>query len=184
MFKIFLIFLFLSISLIAKSQQTKPAPYPSFIPKGYTLLDSASGDLNRDAYKDMVLILKNDAEQVNSDTTRPLLLLAGGADGLYKLHEQNDNVVLCAGCGGVFGDPYRGITIRHGYFSIEHYGGSGWRWTRIITFKFDTTAKRFKLHRDAGVSFHTSNPNKQKEMMYRKQDFGKVFFTQFSNDYW
>ncbi len=168
----------------AAQSQTKAVPYTSFIPKGYTLLDSATGNLNKDAHKDMVLILRNNAEKINSDTTRPLLLLAGKGNGLFTLMERNDHVVLCAGCGGVFGDPYRGITVKNGYFSIEHYGGSGWRWTRIITFKWDTATERFKLHRDAGVSFHTSDPNKQEEMTYRKQDFGKIFFNEFNNEYW
>lgn len=175
----------LILSISAQSQSSKPAPYPSFIPKGFTLLDSAYGDLNKDAYKDMVLILRNDAEQNNADTTRPLLLLAGTANGLYNLMERNDHVVLCAGCGGVMGDPYQGITIKGGYFSIEHYGGSSWRWTRIITFKYDSTTKKFKLHRDAGVSFHASEPDKQKETVHNKKDFGKLFFSQFNqNDIW
>lgn len=176
-------FCLLLFSISAQSQ-TKWAPYPSFIPKGYSVLDSASGYLNKDAYKDLVLILKINNEDDNKDTTRPLLLLAGRADGLYMQLEKNNNVVLCAGCGGVLGDPYTGITIKNGFFSIEHYGGSNWRWSRIITFKYDTATKKFKLHRDAGVSFHTSQPNKQKTEVYNKEQYGKLLFTDYKNDNW
>ena len=154
----------------------------SFIPVGYSILDSASGNLNKDEYTDLVLILKFNNEDIIEDTARPLLLLAGGQKGWYKLLAKNDSVVLCKDCGGAFGDPYQGITIKNGYFSIEHYGGSSWRWTRIITFKFNAITKQFILHRDAGVSFHTADVDKTTDVILNKNDFGKLPFSKFSND--
>jgi len=151
-----------------------------FIPPQFTILDSASGDLNKDGIKDMVLILKNNYETQNTDTTRPLLLLLGNKSGKYQLLARNDNVVLCMGCGGVFGDPYQGISIKNGYFSIEHYGGSSWRWTRIITFRFNAKTNQFILHRDAGLSWHASDPNQTTEKFFNKKNFGKLPFNQFS----
>jgi hypothetical protein len=150
------------------------------VPDGFTILDSASGDINRDGKKDWVIILKNDYEEVNADTVRPLLLLLGSENGRYKLAERNDSVVLCKGCGGVFGDPYAGITVKNNFFSIEHYGGSSWRWTRIITFKYDIKTKQFVLHRDAGVSYHSSDPGKTTQNIHNKEDFGKMLFSKFS----
>ncbi len=157
-------------------------PLSTFIPQGFTILDTTSGDLNKDGNKDMVLILKNAHEDDNTDTSRPLLLLAGNKDGQYKLIARNDHVVLCKGCGGIFGDPYEGLSIKNGFFSIEHYGGSNWRWTRIITFRFDKIKNQFILHRDAGDSFHTSNPNKTTEQLYNKQDFGRLLFTRYTSE--
>jgi hypothetical protein len=81
----------------------------------------------------------------------------------------------------VFGEPFEGITIKNGYFSIEHYGGSNWRWTRIITFKYDSTLKTFLLHRDAGVSYHTSVPGKQETVLHNRIDFGKLKFVDYNN---
>lgn len=164
-------------------EQTSLGQYKSLkqiIPTNFTILDSTSGDLNKDGIKDLVLILKNNYEKFNSDTTRPLLLLQGNKIGQYKLIARNDSVVLCMGCGGVFGDPYQGITIKRGFFSIEHFGGSSWRWTRIITFKFDTKSKRFYLHRDAGQSWHTSDPNKTTKNIYNKTDFDNLPFYKYS----
>lgn len=151
-----------------------------FIPVDFTILDSASGDINKDGIKDLVVILRNKYENFNTDTTRPLLLLEGNTKGQYKLIVRNDSVVLCMGCGGVHGDPYQGITIKNGYFSIEHFGGSGWRWTRIITFKFEIKTKQFILHRDAGQSWHISDPNKTTENLFNKEDFDKLTFERFS----
>ena len=52
-----------------------------FIPSEFTILDSASGDLNKDGINDLVLILRNNYEMLNSDTTRSLLLLQGNKVG-------------------------------------------------------------------------------------------------------
>lgn len=156
-------------------------PLKSLIPINFTILDSASGNLNNDRFKDLILILKYCNKNENADTIRPLLLLEGNNQGLYKIIARNDSVVLCKSCGGVFGDPYEGISIKKGVFSIEHRGGSRWRWTRIITFKFDKTSNQFMLYRDAGVSYDSSNPDKKPEdQLYNKNDFGRLQFSKYS----
>jgi hypothetical protein len=156
-------------------------PIKQFIPPQFTILDSASGDLNKDGIKDLVLILKDTLmEKFNSDMIRPLMLLQGNKEGLFTLLGRNDSIVLCFGCGGVFGDPYQGITIRNGYFSIEHFGGSSWRWTRIITFRYVKKVKGFYLHRDAGQSWQTFDLDKTTENLYNKTDFGRLLFDKYS----
>lgn len=177
-------YLFIVIAILSFNKQlsAQSSSLQSFIPAGYSILDSAAGDFNKDRLKDYILILKVNEEENDADTTRPLLLLMGMADNQYQLAARNDSVVLCKGCGGVFGDPYAGITIKNNFFSIEHYGGSNWRWTRIITFRYDANTKQFILHRDAGESFHTSDPDKKKLDIHNKEDFGKLFFTEYSYD--
>lgn len=156
----------------------------AFIPKQYSLLDSASGDLNLDAYPDLVLILKKDGEDFSSDVIdhpekRPLLFLLGQADGSLKLAARNDNSVYCYDCGGIYGDPYSKIVIKNGYCSIEHYGGSNWRWTRIITYKFDKPSGKWFLHKDGGETYHISFPDEKEEHLRTKKDFGTVPFEHF-----
>jgi hypothetical protein len=146
----------------------------TFIPKGFLILDSLGGDLNLDAYNDLVLILKMEGEDSLQDVCRPLLILTGQENKSYKLEARNDSVVLCRSCGGVFGDPYESTVIKNGYFSIQHYGGSNWRWTRIITFKFVKEKNSWVLHRDAGESYHTSNPDKTEKIVTNKEDFDKL----------
>ena len=154
--------------------------FKHFIPKGFTLLDSASGDLNKDGIKDLLLILKNNTEVEMSDTTRPLFILHGTKNNTYTLVARNDHAVLCQACGGVFGDPYDDLVIKNNFFSIEHYGGSNWRWTRIITFKYDLITKQYVLHRDASVSYHTSDPDKTTESAYRKKEYDILPFTKYN----
>jgi hypothetical protein len=148
----------------------------------YSALDSAVGNLNLDNYPDKLLVLKDKVEGIATNVPRPLLILTGQADHSYKLVARNDSVVLCADCGGVFGDPYEGLTIKDGFFSVEHYGGSGWRWTRIITFKYSAAENNWHLHRDAGISYHNSDPDKTEEILTNKGDFGKLLFTDYSNE--
>ena len=150
--------------------------FETFIPSNFTLLDSASGDINQDGLTDLVLILRDTAEKRDTATNRPLLLLQGNGKRLYRLIGRNDSVVLCLNCGGIWGDPYEGITIKKGYFSIEHMGGSNWRWTRIITFKFDVKRKRFVLHRDAGYSWWTLKSGHEEDIVTSKKDFDKLPF--------
>lgn len=148
--------------------------------EGYTVLDTASGDLNLDAYPDKILIMKKNGEDTLSGALRPLLILAGLGHGQYKFETRNDSVVMCRDCGGVFGDPYEHTTIKKGYFSIEHYGGSNWRWSRVITFKYLKGINHWVLHRDAGESYHTSEPDKTEEIVNNKADFDKLPFERFS----
>jgi len=78
------------------------------------------------------------------------------------------------------GDPYVSIVIKKGYFSIEHYGGSSWRWQRIITYKYSPVDKEWYLHRDGTVSFNAGDPDKTTEITGRTaKDFGKVRFGDF-----
>ncbi|MDF2192867.1 hypothetical protein [Paraflavitalea sp. CAU 1676] len=157
----------------------------SFVPAGYSVIDTCSGDLNLDQYGDMLVVLKeNDeatkAKDVEGETIkRPMLVLLGQPDGTYNQVARNDNAVYCVSCGGVMGDPYQQLAIKQGYFSVEHYGGSAWRWTRVITFKYSPADSTWLLHKDGGESYHTSDPDKVTQKVRTVKDFGKVPFTAF-----
>ena len=155
-----------------------------FIPEGYSLLDTATGDLNLDSYPDMLLALKKDGEEQTSDVTehpekRPLMILLGQPEGTFRLAAKNDNSIYCVDCGGVMGDPYQSMVIKKGFFSIEHYGGSAWRWTRIVTFKYNVAERKWFLFKDGGDSFHTADPGKVRRTVKTVKDFGKVPFEKF-----
>ncbi len=149
-----------------------------FVLEGYKILDVVRGHLNRDTRKDFLLILE-ERNRDNIEQKRPLLILTKQSNGQLKFEARNDNVVLCPQCGGVWGDPYTGTVIKNGYFTVEHYGGSGWRWTRLITFKYSKKDNEWYLHKDGGVSFHNSEPDKVEETVKTVKDFGKVPFERF-----
>ena len=155
----------------------------ALIPVGFSILDSKKCDINLDGIFDYIVILKSDKETVETEVRRPLLIVEGRKNGSLKLVQRNDKVVLCYDCGGVFGDPYEGIAVKKNYFSIEHYGGSNWRWTRIITFKYDFKLKKYMLHKDAGISYHTSEPDKTEQLAHHKKSWGKTEFKNYSSDF-
>ncbi|NTE04571.1 hypothetical protein G6M26_40555 [Agrobacterium tumefaciens] len=161
-----------------------PTALKKYIPTGFDALEMAKGDLNRDAYADIILVLKKKGEEKTSDVIdhpekRPLLILLGQADKTYKLAAKSDNSVYCVDCGGMMGDPFTGITIKNGYFSVEHYGGSGLRWTRIVTFKYSPAEKNWFLYKDGGERFHATAPEEVKTEVKTVKNFGKVSFQKF-----
>ncbi|MCB9230306.1 MAG: hypothetical protein H6581_01470 [Bacteroidia bacterium] len=169
---------------IAMGVEEAPEAIRQFIPDGYELLDWKKGDLNKDPIEDIVLLCKSRDEETEefAETVRPAILLLGRQDGSYVQAARNDHSVLCKSCGGVFGDPYNGISIKNGYFSLEHYGGSNWRWTRIITFKFDPSQGEWFLHKDGGDSYHTGDPDKVTTEVKTSKDFGVVNFVDYDYD--
>ncbi|MFM8455149.1 MAG: hypothetical protein ACKOAK_00120 [Ignavibacteria bacterium] len=153
-----------------------------YIPQGYTLLDSKSGDLNQDGFTDYVIICKTPNEMDSEEELqRPVLILHGTQNEGLQLIARNDNVALSYYAGGPIGDPYTGMTIKKNFFSIEHMCGGGSRFTRIITFKYIPGADHYVLHKDGGETWSTSNPNKSKSESYNKKQWGKMLFTDYSN---
>ncbi len=172
--KIYLILLISTLILVADK-----LPKEINIPKNYTILNFTKGDLNLDKFQDAILILKHKDED-KKDYKRPLYILLGDSRGKFKVAKENNNSVLGYSDGGIYGDPFSGVTIKNGYFSIEHYGGSNWRWTRIVTFKYDKEKKDWFLYKDGGDSYHTSNPNKITTDIATKKDFGVVPFNKYN----
>lgn len=74
------------------------------------------------------------------------------------------------------GDPFTGLTIKKGYFTVEHYGGSAQRWTRYVTFKYDPASRTWLLHRDGHERFEALDPA---HGATTAQDFGRVPFPRF-----
>lgn len=193
--KLLLIVSLFSVSIFAQIVNTKiksenldpenlPKELKAFIPDDYVALNATTGNLNLDSFSDVILVVKKPNEKetsvvVDHPTKRPLLILIGEGNKKYKLAGRNDDVVFCVNCGGVFGDPFEGITIKNGFFSVEHYGGSSWRWSKVITFKYSAPDKNWVLSRVGSDSFHVSDPNKVKSTVKTAKNFGKVLFEKY-----
>ena len=115
-----------------------------FIPKNYDTLSGgfAKGDLNKDGVSDIVLALnhkmeKEEIENIDDDSipSRLLIILLGSKNG-YIESTESKTALLCKDCGGVFGDPFAGVSIEKNILIIYHYGGSNWRWSITDRFRF------------------------------------------------
>jgi hypothetical protein len=147
-----------------------------FVEKNTTVLAVERGDLNRDGREDALLVL----DPENSDQPRPLLILVRGADGTLKLAKRSNKAVSCRDCGGIMGDPFQGVTIEKGRFTIEHYGGSSWRWTFHPTFAWSKRDQSWQLVRVESASFHASDPESEEKTVHTPpKDFGLIDVSEF-----
>lgn len=162
-----------------------PQKIAKFIPPGYALIDTAMGDLNLDKFRDIILVLKTIGEDTALDATefkRPLVLLLGHDDKTFSVAARNDNVVYCYTCGGVFGDPYDGIQIKKGIFTVHHFGGSNDRWSNDITFKYSPTDKTWYLYKIIDKGWSVFHLDKVGTSVQTKKDFGVVRFDKYNPD--
>jgi len=159
-----------------------PQKISKFIPKGYALIDTAMGNLNLDKYQDIILVLRAVGEDTAFEARRPLLLLLGRADKTFTLAARNDNVVYCYQCGGVFGDPYAGVEIKKGMFTVHHFGGSNDRWSNDITFKYSQSDMRWYLYKIVDKGWSVFHVDKVETSIQTKKNFGVVLFEKYHPD--
>lgn len=147
-----------------------------------------SRDLNADGRKDFILVVSDivhdDAPYEEGAGVRSVLILARDAGGTLKLAAQNDLVAYCRNCGGVYGDPFAGVTVRGSRFTISNYGGSNSRWSFSSTFAYSRRDRTWQLVRVEEESFHALDPqNTMRRRIYLpRKDFGLITFTDFDPD--
>ena len=173
---------------------TLPDILKAFIPNGYSVINFSTGDANLDGMTDEILVLRKNTEETTSSYAegkpdkRPLLLLLGQVNNTYKLAYRNDNAVYCIDCGGAFGDPFTGTTIKNGYFSIEHGISGGQHWEQVTTFKFDKAKGVWFLYKDHFISYKLNESNnenaealvKETDKLETAKNFGVVSFDNFN----
>ena len=182
----------LAAPLIITAQDTDlkvPADVLPFVEAGTKAIAVEKSDLNGDGREDFILVLEKEKPAKDADDfpvgQRPLLILLRGADGKLTMIKRNDRVVMCSQCGGVFGDPFEGVIAGHNTFSIEHYGGSSWRWKYSYKFNYSRIDKSWQLVRVEDISYHTSDPEKAKTKIYRPpKDFGKIDIANFDPEHY
>ncbi|MCV9931582.1 hypothetical protein OIU80_04755 [Flavobacterium sp. LS1R47] len=166
----------------------------AFVPKDYSVISIESGDLNLDEYTDAILVLRKTSEESTSNYAenkpdkRPMLLLIGQKDGTYKLAYKNNNAIYCIDCGGLFGDPFTGITIKNGYFSIEHGVSGGHHWEHVITFKYNKSKNNWFLYKDNYINYKFNDSADENaealvidyEKLKTVKDFGEISFEKFN----
>lgn len=170
--------------LPAPSVQSIDALLEPFVPTNYEMFDRSTADLNNDGFADWVVACRHFAEDsidtYNGELGRPLLILLADAQGNLTQAARNDYVILCNDCGGVFGDPFAGVEARPGYFEVKHYGGSAWRWTRDLGFKFNAREQQWMLNRITVMSYHTSAPDSATVETETTREFGSIAFEDYN----
>ena len=182
---------FLILAPVAEGQTdvvTVPDEVKAFIEKGMVPIALETGDLNSDGRKDFVLVLSavvsENAPYEEGAGERSVRLLARGTGGDLYLAARNDLVVLCRNCGGVFGDPFSGVTVRGTRFTVSNYGGSNSRWSYEYTFAWSRRDSTWQLVRVEESSFHALDPRRttRTHIYTPPKDFGLINFGDFDPD--
>ena len=185
----FLLLMFLCLTAISINAQRESVKVPAeirlFVEKNSKPIALESADLNGDGVKDFVLVLERENPKTDEGdfpvNQRPLLILMRGSDKKLSEVKRNEQIVMCSQCGGVFGDPFEGVTVGLKTFTVNHYGGSNWRWTANYKFNYSRIDNTWQLVLVDKSSFHTSKPNKvERKMMKPPKDFGKVDIADFN----
>jgi len=174
---------------LAQTDEVKvPAEIRPFIDKGKIAIALETGDLNADGRKDHVLVISEvvpeDAQWEEGAGARSVLILTRESNGSLALAARNDIVVYCKMCGGVFGDPFAGVTVAGTRFTINNYGGSNDRWSYTYTFAYSRRDNTWQLVRVEDESFHTLDPKRtMKRRIYTPpKNFGLISFADFDPD--
>ena len=173
------LFVFSFVPIVVSAQESGievPAGVKPFVAKDKAVLAVESADLNGDGTKDYILVVENAkaADGEGADDKRTLLILTTEVSGKLKLVKTNDKVVFCRRCGGVFGDPFAGITAKQNTFTVDNYGGSNWRWSYSYTFNYSRIDKTWQLVKAVEDSFNALDPKKYKTKTYTPKNFGKI----------
>ncbi|MCA6381681.1 MAG: hypothetical protein IM574_11920 [Cytophagales bacterium] len=137
------------------------------IPTKWTIIDSVSGDLNKDRIKDYALVLQTidsvhliNEEDGNIDTikTQPRILaiiFGDKRESRFVLQMQSNTFILYHD-NPYMDDPFDGLSIDNNVLSINFriwYSWGSW-WTSQVTYKFRYGADVFNLIGFESHSFH------------------------------
>lgn len=150
-----------------------------FVDRGTCAIAVARGDLDRDGRADYVLVTEpleepRDAEAMGRP--RSLRILTSDSAGRLRLAARSERAVLASGEGGIWGDPFEGVEVEPGSFTVDHYGGSAWRWRMDFTFAYSRRDRAWQLVRAVELSYHNVDPEPtMKRHVYTPpRSYGKI----------
>lgn len=105
------------------------------IPDNYSIVDTVSGDLDKDSIAELVVAYNKGPENETDGVPRELII--------YKLKNNNwiewkksDQALYGSRDGGMMGDPYDEMEIKNGILHISQNGGSSWKWRFTDKYRF------------------------------------------------
>ena len=178
------LFLLVFVFSLSFAETYSKAYLESLVGSGYAIASGgiAEGNLNFDDFVDVILVLDILELTQTNEGTRPLGIFFGQEDGTLLLYKAFSKVNYCQSCGGTFGDPFEGIEIDNGTFTVSDYGGSAWRWSVSRTFGFNPEDNRFYLEQFTEDSFNVFDLDTAKSETWTSETFGDVTLDEFDTD--
>ena len=156
-----------------------PAELHVFVGTNAKMLTYAKADLNGDQLQDYAMVTET-LHTTEQNRKRILKLVIQNRNRSLKLAKTNHNMMMCSNCGGIWGDPFAGITVRNQYIRIEHQGGSNWRWFKSYDFSYFASEKSWHLIQVQERIFTATNSEEIETRIYTPpEDYGTIDIADF-----
>lgn len=178
----------MALTAIAQKEEVKiPDALKEFVLHNTKPIEMRSADLNGDGKMDYVLVLTSTnveaGQEQNDDSQRITLIIVRKPEGELSIAARNHHVAFCAGCGGIMGDPFEGVTVRKNSFTITNSGGSRERWSSSFQFNYSSKDNAWQLVRVTETEVDTLKPRSGKTtILVPPRHYGKIDFVDFDPD--
>jgi hypothetical protein len=105
------------------------------IPANYTIVDSVSGDLDKDNIPELAVVYNTRTTDGYDNKPRELIIYKA-KEGKWVAWKNSRQALYGSDDGGMMGDPYEGIEIQNDVLSISQNGGSGWKWGHTDKYRY------------------------------------------------
>jgi hypothetical protein len=114
------------------------------VPENYSIVDTASGDLDWDRINELAVAYNVRKENPDSFESVPReLIIYKKQKGTWAIWKKSSQALYGSRDGGMMGDPFGEIRIKNGILEISHNGGSSWKWSYTDKYRYQN--KEFEL---------------------------------------
>lgn len=106
------------------------------IPEGYTIVDTVSGDLDKDGIKELVAAYNTATLNPDTDGFKRELIIYKKDKSVWKVWKKSQRVLFGSQDGGMMGDPFGEMEIKNGCLFISQNGGSSWKWGHTDQYRY------------------------------------------------
>lgn len=109
------------------------------IPENYSIMDSVSGDLDKDGINELVVAYNTKTATEEFESVPRELIIYKRKGEQWIAWKKSNQVLLGSRDGGIMGDPFVGMEIKRGALFVNHYGGSAWRWGYTDVYRYQNS---------------------------------------------
>ena len=106
------------------------------LPEGFEILDTASGDLDKDGVKELVVAYNTRKEDSSYETIPRSLVIYKMYHQEWRTWKESQQALYGSRDGGMMGDPFGDIIIDRGILQISQNGGSSWKWDHTDKYRY------------------------------------------------
>lgn len=106
------------------------------IPENYLIIDSVSGDLDKDGKNELVVVCDTKKKEDENESVPRELIIYKFNDGKLIPWRTSGQAIYGSRDGGMMGDPFGDIEIRNGILLISQNGGSSWKWAHTDSYRY------------------------------------------------